>query len=291
MELRVLMYFVTVVQEGNISKAANVLHLSQSTLSRQIQNLEEELGSILLERDQKPIGLTDNGKFLYSRAQEMLQIANNTTEIIKSNELVTGELEIGVGEDRMQELVAETFGTLVRRYPKIKVNLHNVASDLIPREINRGILDFGFVSNQTNLADFHQLPINYQDRWGILMKKENPLKVNGTITPTDLANQRIILARQNGLIRGFKEWLGNVVKQVRFVGTYDMTVSMHSLVRNGVGMAVTFDRDTYHQESSEFTFIPLNDFTTAPVKLIWKKDRPQSQLEQLFISEFQHVKP
>ena len=278
MELRVLMYFVTVVQEGNISKAANVLHLSQSTLSRQIQNLEEELGSILLERDQKPIGLTDNGKFLYSRAQEMLQIANNTTEIIKSNELVTGELEIGVGEDRMQELVAETFGTLVRRYPKIKVNLHNVASDLIPREINRGILDFGFVSNQTNLADFHQLPINYQE-------------VNGTITPTDLANQRIILARQNGLIRGFKEWLGNVVKQVRFVGTYDMTVSMHSLVRNGVGMAVTFDRDTYHQERSEFTFIPLNDFTTAPVKLIWKKDRPQSQLEQLFISEFQHVKP
>lgn len=83
-ELRVLMYFVTVVQEGNISKAANVLHLSQSTLSRQIQNLEEELGSILLERDQKPIGLTDNGKFLYSRAQEMLQIANNTTEIISN---------------------------------------------------------------------------------------------------------------------------------------------------------------------------------------------------------------
>lgn len=284
------MYFVTIVQEGNISKAANVLHLSQSTLSRQIQNLEEELGSVLLERDQKPIGLTDNGKFLYSRAKEMLQIATNTAEIIKSNELVTGELEIGVGEDRMQELVAETFGKLVRRYPKIKVNLHNVASDLIPSEINRGILDFGFVSNQTNLADFHQLPINYQDRWGILMKKENPLMVNRIITPTDLANQRIILARQNGLIRGFKEWLGSVAKQVRFVGTYDMTVSMHSLVRNGVGMAVTFDRGAYHQENSEFTFIPLNDFTTAPIKLIWKKDRPQSQLEQLFISEFQHAK-
>ena len=179
MELRVLMYFVTIVQEGNISKAANVLHLSQSTLSRQIQNLEEELGSVLLERDQKPIGLTDNGKFLYSRAKEMLQIATNTAEIIKSNELVTGELEIGVGEDRMQELVAETFAKLVRRYPKIKVNLHNVASDLIPREINRGILDFGFVSNQTNLADFHQLPINYQDRWGILMGKEASLKVKG----------------------------------------------------------------------------------------------------------------
>ena len=290
MELRVLMYFVTIVQEGNISKAANVLHLSQSTLSRQIQNLEEELGSVLLERDQKPIGLTDNGKFLYSRAKEMLQIATNTAEIIKSNELVTGELEIGVGEDRMQELVAETFGKLVRRYPKIKVNLHNVASDLIPSGINRGILDFGFVSNQTNLADFHQLPTNYQDRWGILMKKENPLTVNGIINPTDLAKQRIILARQNGLIRGFKEWLGSVAKQVRFVGTYDMTVSMHSLVRNGVGMAVTFDRDAYHQENSEFTFIPLNDFTTAPIKLIWKKGRPQSQLEQLFISEFQHVK-
>lgn len=103
---------------------------------------------------------------MYARAQEVLQIINDTTKVIRDNELVTGELEIGVGENYMSELVAKICGKLVGQYMDIKVNIHNIASDLIPDEINRGTLDFGFVTSQNNLADYHQLNINYKDQWG-----------------------------------------------------------------------------------------------------------------------------
>lgn len=283
MELRVLKYFVTIVQEKNISNAANVLHVSQSTLSRQIQELERELNTTLFERGKYTIRLTDSGQFLYSRAQEMLQIAESTSKTILSDEIVSGSLNVGVGENYVENLVAKAFKKLADKYPQVELHLHNVASDLIPDQVERGILDFGFAISQNNLDDFYQLEFNYQDVWGILVEKNSPLSELKELSPSDLAGGRLILSRQRGLIQRFYNWLGEEKDNLRIVGTYDMTESMHTLVKSGVGLSLTFDKQQYHDRNSQFVFIPLRNFSTPNSKLIWKKGRVQSKLEQFFL--------
>lgn len=283
MEFRVLKYFVTIVQEGNISNAANVLHISQSTLSRQIKDLEEELGATLFERGNRSISLTEDGDYLYSRALEIIQIAHNAETTIKSGEMVTGDLHVGVGENYMSELVAKVFNQILDDYPDVKVHLHNIAGDLIPGEIDRGILDFGFVTNQHNLDNYHQLSFDKEDHWGILMPQDSHLAELKEINPKDLSRQRLILGRQNGLIKNLQKWLGRYTNKVQFAGTFDMAESMKTLVQNGVGLAVTFDKKQYHEDESQFAFRSLVEFSVSKSKMIWKKGRPLSKLDQIFL--------
>lgn len=285
MELRVLKYFTVVVQEGNFSRAANVLHVSESTLSRQIQNLEEELNTQLLLRGNRSLKLTDSGQYLYSRTLEILQMAENTANTIQSGEKVVGNLHIGVGENYMETLVARAFAKLVRKYPDIEVNLHNITGDSTPNKVEQGVLDFGFVTTQKNLDNFYQLALPFKDHWGILVRKEDPLTRLKELQPRDLRNRGLLLSRQHGLINNFVKWLGPVKDRIRVVGTCDMMRSMHELVRNKVGLALTFDKKEYHEPNSSFAFLPLKDFAPSTSKLIWKKGRKQTKLEKLFLTE------
>lgn len=288
MEFRVLKYFVTIVQEGNISNAANVLHISQSTLSRQIKDLEEELETTLFDRGNRYISLTEDGNYLYSRALEIIQIAHNAEATIKSSEMVTGDLHVGVGENYMADLVAKVFQEILDQYPDVRVHLHNVAGDLIPNEIDRGILDFGFATSQRNLDDYYQLPFDHQDLWGILMPKDCSLTKLAEIKPKDLNREKIIIGRQNGLIKNWQKWLGRYAAQVKEVGTYDMAESMYILVKSGVGLAVTFDKRQYHKAENQLIFRPLAAFPKSKSKLIWKKGRSLSKLDQVFLNLMRH---
>ena len=284
MELRVLNYFVTIVQEGNISNAANVLHVSQSTLSRQIHELEMDLDTTLFQRGKRFIKLTDDGKFLYSRAQEMLQIADSTSKVIRSGELVTGDLVIGIGENYMVNIVSSVFRQLLDQYPDIRIHLHNIPGDLIPDEIDRGVLDFGFVTTQRNLDDYPQLAFKHQDCWGILMPKQHRLTRRDQITPDDLSGERLLVGRQQGLIRRLKKWWQDNAENIKTVGTYDMTESMNIMVASGIGLAVTFDNQEYHQAENNLVFKRFADFPVTTSRMIWKAGRQQSKLEQAFLS-------
>lgn len=281
MELRVLKYYVTIVQEGNISRASNVLHISQSTLSRQIQELETELNAKLFDRGKREIKLTENGQLLYSRALEMLQIAQNTSKTIRSGEIVAGELHVGVGENYMSQIVSHVFKELLDRFPDIKVHLHNIPSDIIPHQIDEGILDFGFAVSQQNLDDYYQLEFPIKNHWGILMPQDHELASLKNIHPQDLINQRVILGRQRGLFERFNKWLGHY--EVRQAGTYDMTESMHMMVKAGVGLAVTFDKTKYHRSGFPLVFREFANFDTSHSKLIWRKDRHQTAIEKYFL--------
>lgn len=284
MELRVLNYFVTIVQEGNISKAANVLHISQSTLSRQIHELEMDLGTTLFQRGKRTIKLTDDGKFLYSRAQEILQIAQSTSKVIRSGELVTGDLVIGIGENYMVNIVSSVFHQLLEQYPDIKIHLHNIPGNLIPDEIDRGVLDFGFVTTQRNLDNYPQLSFNHQDSWGLLMPKQHHLANLNQITPNDLSCERLIVGRQQGLIRRLQNWWQDNAKNIKTVGTYDMTESMNIMVASEIGLAVTFDKPEYHHSDNDLVFKKFADFPVSTSRMIWKNDRQQSKLEKAFLN-------
>lgn len=283
MELRVLKYFVTVVQEGNISNASHVLHISQSTLSRQLQAFENELNTTLFERGKRTIKLTDDGQYMYSRALEILQIADNAEDTIKSGDLVQGSITIGLGENYITNIVAEVAQELISNYPGIQIKLHNLPSDLIPNEIDRGTLDFGFATSQKNLDDFYQLNFPKEDHWGVVIPKNHYLAAKEQIHPRDLQNEHILVGSQGALINNLQQWCQQDNINLKIAGYYDMSEVMKSLVKYNVGVAITFDKEEYHDSNNQFTFRPLIDFPTTKSKMIWKKGRPQSKLEQAFL--------
>lgn len=281
MELRVLKYYVTIVQEGNISRAAHVLHISQSTLSRQIQELETELATKLFERGKKTIKMTESGHLLYSRAQEMLQIAVNTSQTIRAGEIIAGELHVGVGENQMSAIVSQVFKELLDRFPQVQVHLHNLPGDIIPHEIDRGVLDFGFVTSQRNLDNYYQLSFPQKDYWGILMPVDNQLAGLAAVHPADLHGQRVIVSRQHGLMEKLDRWWQK--NDIHRVGTYDMAESMNMMVQAGVGLAITFDKPEYHQSGYPLIFKRFANFTPSSSKMIWRRGRRQSALERQFL--------
>ena len=143
MELRVLRYFLAVCEEKNISKAANSLHISQPSLSRQLKNLEEELGVTLFYRGHQEITLTQEGYYLQEHAEEIISLANKTQQNLKHSKIISGELYIGAGESIAIKRVMDIVNNIVKNYPQVKIHVFNGNSSMIEGKIERGILDFG----------------------------------------------------------------------------------------------------------------------------------------------------
>ncbi|ERK45810.1 transcriptional regulator, LysR family [Levilactobacillus brevis ATCC 14869 = DSM 20054] len=289
MELRVLRYFVTIVQEGNISGAANVLHVSQSTLSRQIQDLESELATTLFTRGSRRIKLTADGQFLYSRAEEMLQLADSTRHAINAQDIVSGDLIIGAGENFTSALIAQIFRQIVTAYPKAKVHLVSTTGDDVRAGIDKGTLDFGIITTEADFPEYAQLQFPQKDAWGLVMPAKHELTQKKALEPVDLAGHRILLARQADVERTLRQWVGAYQSQVQIVGTYDMYYSMHVLVRNRVGLAFSFDKPDYHQPDSQLVFRPLAQMKRFSSKLIWKHGRPSSRLAEIFLTKMNNA--
>lgn len=285
MELRILRYFITIVREGNISGAANILHISQSTLSRQIQDLEAELDTTLFIRGSRQIKLTSDGQFLYARAGEMIQLADSTTHAINAKDIISGDLFIGAGENFTSALVAQIFYQIVTTYKEARVHLVSTTGDQVRAGVDKGTLDFGILTTEARLPEYGQLRFSQKDSWGLVMPANHELSGKEVLTPADLVNHRILLARQVDVEQTLLSWAGNYRDQIQVVGTYDMYYSMHVLVRNHVGLAFSFDKPDYHQTNSSLIFRPLSGMTRFSSKLIWKKGRSHSRLAQVFLTK------
>lgn len=258
MNIRVLRYFIEIVREGNISSAAHRLHISQPALSRQIMELETTLGVTLFERGHRQIKLTQEGYYLYERAQEITALVDKTTYHLQSNSVVSGTLDIGAGESSALMPLMDVLAQILRYYPEVRVNLTSGDSTAIRQQVGQGSLEFGVVMGHENLLNYNSLTLPAQNRWGILMRRTEPLAAKPVITPGDLINQ------------------------YNFVGNYNLLYNAELLVKAGAGMALAYDgiANLYDQD---LVFRPLAPALTDANILIWNKDHQLPNVAQLFL--------
>ncbi len=193
MELRVLRYFLAVCEEKNISKAANSLHISQPSLSRQLKNLEEELGVTLFYRGHQEITLTQEGYYLQEHAEEIISLANKTQQNLKHSKIISGELYIGAGESIAIKRVMDIVNNIVKNYPQVKIHVFNGNSSMIEGKIERGILDFGITMGQYDTTqNFNSLTLPENNEYGIIVSKDHPLAKQPYIVPEDLQNIHLL---------------------------------------------------------------------------------------------------
>jgi len=285
MELRVLKYFLVVAREESISAAAEALHLSQPTLSRQLKDLEDELGKTLLIRGSKKTTLTEDGMLLRRRAQEILDLAQKTeAELRQSGTNISGDVWIGGGESEGMRLIAKTARQLQKDFPDIKINLiSSNAPDIIER-LEKGLIDFG-VGVGINLN-----PTKYESIWlpvthirGLLMRKDSPLARRAAITPTDLHGIPIISPRNEDQRRDFEKWLGRKYETLNITATFNLIYNAAFLVEEGVGYALSLDRLINIPEDHPLCFVPFYPRMEVKINIAWKKHQVFSKASQKFL--------
>lgn len=282
MNIRVLRYFIEIVREGNISSAAHRLHISQPALSRQIMELETTLGVTLFERGYRQIKLTQEGYYLYERAQEITALVDKTTYHLQSNSVVSGTLDIGAGESSALMPLMDVLAQILRYYPEVRVNLTSGDSTAIRQQVGQGSLEFGVVMGHENLLNYNSLTLPAQNRWGILMRRTEPLAAKPVITPGDLLGLSLLTSVQSRVQDTFRDWAGDLINQYNFVGNYNLLYNAELLVKAGAGMALAYDgiANLYDQD---LVFRPLAPALTDANILIWNKDHQLPNVAQLFL--------
>lgn len=291
-ELRHLRYFLAVAREGNVTRAAASLHVTQPTLSRQLADLEQELGRELLIRESRGVTLTDDGMLLRKRAEEIVSLADRTErEMLADDSQVEGDVWVGGGETRTMELVARTMTAISRDHPGVRIRLHSGNADDVIERVDKGLLDFGVVIGRSPEARFESMELPSHERWGILVRHDDPLATREIITMDDLADRRLIVSAQPSdptqPTSETEQLLGKLSSNV--VATYTLLYNASLLVEQGFGVALCLDGIIATGEGTPFVFVQTELQPALRTHIIWKRFQPQSRASSLFLRELRKI--
>ena len=283
MELRVLKYFLAVARTGNISRAAEQAYVSQPALSRQMIDLEEELGVKLLERGKRHTALTEAGYLLKKRAEEIMALVDKTVdELSHAREGVSGSVRIGCGETEGMRLVARTVQDMRREYPLVHCHFFSMDGSGVKERLEKGMLDFGVLVQPEPPGGYEHAEIDHQDVWGILMRRDDPLASLETVTAGDLAGRPLIISRQAFEAQELGAWFGGGADDLNIVATYTLIYNASLLAEEGVGYVLCLDRLLSLPAGGPLVFRPLSPKKTCRIFFVWKRNQVFSKAASLF---------
>ena len=285
MELRVLKYFLVVAREENITKAASLLHVTQPTLSRQLMQLEEELGVQLFRRSRYHVELTEDGMLLRRRAQELVDLAEKTTRefTLRETELM-GEIAIGAGETRSMSFLSRAMVSFREHYPKVTFRIFSANADDVKERLDTGLLDMGLLTEPVDVGRYAFCRMKERDRWGVLVRLDSPLANLNSVTPDDLERVPLIISGRESVQRELASWFGDRWERLQIAASFNLILNAANMVRYGVGTALSFDLNF---SFDDLRFIPLSPTMDTGTVLVWKKDQVLTPAVEAF---HQHIK-
>lgn len=288
MEIRVLRYFLAIAREGSITNAANFLHVTQPTLSRQIKDLEDELGKKLFVRGSHNMSLTREGIIFYKRAEEIISMVDKTEAEFKTMEdSIAGDIYIGGGETEAIKLIAEVISELRENYPNIHYHLYSGNAFDVTERIDRGLLDFGILIQPADISKYDYIHIPAKDTWGVVMRKDSHLAEKKIVTKHDLLKLPLICSRQavsdSSTGNEFADWFGRDFKKLDIVTTFNLIYNAAIMVEAGIGYAITIDKIANTTVGSNLCFRPLEPKLNSDLDIIWKKHQVFSSAAELFL--------
>ena len=288
MDIRLMQYYLAVVREGTISAAAEALHVSQPALSRQMKDLEEELGVTLFQRGSRRITLTEEGMILRKRAEEMLRLMQLTeAELTQARDTITGEIHIGAGESHAFHFLSRAAGQLMQEHPGRRVHVVSGDTADLMDQLNNGLLDFALIFSEFDRSLYHSLVLPQEDRFGVLMRRDSALAAREIVTMDDLTGKPLLISRAaDGQL-----WNGEDTRDINVVGTYNLIYNASLMVEDGLGYALCFDRLINVSGDSALCFRPLFPELHARGTLIWKRYQVLSPVVRLFIQTLRELNP
>lgn len=289
MDIRVLQYFLAVAREENITAAAETLHMTQPPLSRQLKELEEELGKQLFIRGSRRITLTDEGMILRKRVEEMIELMEKTkSEITASNESISGNIYIGCAETDAMRLILRIIKKIQEHYPEIQFHMSSGNAEDIADRLDRGLFDFCVFIEPTDLKKYDFIRLPAIDTWGVLMPKDAPLAKKESITFNDLTELPLIFTNQEMARNEFSGWSGGDFDKLHIVATYNLPYIASLMVEEGIGYALCLNKIIQTAEGCPLCFRPLEPRLDVGVRIGWKKYQVFSKAAEAFLNFLQH---
>ena len=288
MEIRVLRYFLTVVREESITKASEVLHITQPTLSRQLAQMEEEIGVKLFDRGARKITLTNEGILLRRRAEEILQLVDKTErELMEQDEQIEGKITIGCGEISSVQLLPELFKKFREKYPHVTFDLYTATADLVKEQMDKGLIDIGLLLEPIDMEKYDFIRLNMKEKWVVLMRPDDSLADKEYISAKDISDLPLILPRRMGVQSELASWFGDYYEKLNVVFTSNLGTNAAIMVNNGLAYALVIEGAVPFWDKSKIIRRPLYPELTATSVLAWKRSQPFSPAVTKFI---EHIK-
>lgn len=288
MELRVLRYFLAVARECSVTGAANFLHVTQPTLSRQLKDLEEELGTKLFVRHSHSVSLTPDGMRLRKRAEEVVDmVAKIESEFAVKTERIGGDIHIGGGETRVMHHLAVVIREMRESYPDIHVHLHSGNSEDVTERLDKGLLDFGILIQPADLSKYDSVKLPDKDVWGVIMRKDSPLAAKPVITRDDLRDQPLMLSRQairrTASKNEFVDWFKDDFDKLDVVASFNLVYNAAIMAEGGIGLVITLGGLADCSENSPLCFRLLEPRLETALNIVWKKYQVFSPAAEVFL--------
>lgn len=289
MDIRVLQYFLTVAREESITKAAERLHMTQPPLSRQLKDLEDELGKQLLIRGSKKVTLTEDGILLRKRAEELVDLMEKTkAELTSSNENINGDIHIGCGETEAISFLAQTAQKLQKEHPCIHYHIYSGDAERVMERLDKGLIDFGLLVGPADVNNYNYIRFPVKDTWGVLMRRDSLLAEKEVICAEDLWDKPLIISHQASANSEMFSWLKADISKLNVIATYDLIYNASLFVKNGLGYVIGLDGIINTTGNSELCFRPLYPALEAGLCIIWKKYQVFSKASNAFLHQLQN---
>ena len=284
MEIRVLRYFLAVVREESITKASEMLHITQPTLSRQLSQMEGEIGVKLFDRGTRKIKLTNEGILLRRRAEEILQLVDKTErELVEQEEQVEGKVSVGCGEIASVRLLPELFRSFRGKYPGVSFDLFTATADLVKEQMDKGLLDIGLLLEPVDVEKYDFLRFDIKENWVVLMRPDDPLAERESITAKELVLLPLILPRRSAVQSELASWFGDYYNKLDVVFTSNLNTNGAIMVEDGLAYSIVVEGAVSLWDQKRVTFRPLSPALTATSVFAWKRGQPFSLAATKFI--------
>lgn len=289
LDLRILKYFLEVAREGNITRTAQRLHISQPTLSRQIKELENTLGKKLFVRSNYSVNLTEEGQLLRKRAEDILEMVDKTLEEFKSlDEVNSGDIHIGCAESNGIKYFIQVIEDLQKKYPNIRYHFYSSGTETVNKRLDKGLLDFAIIIQETDLSKYNYLKIPSKDEWGLIMRKDCCLAQKKFICLEDLLEIPLICSRQS-MKEEMLKWFGETIDKLHIVATYDLLFNTSVMVREKFGYALGLNGIINTGKDSDLCFRPLKPVLYSSMYIIWRKYQVFTPVAKLLLKEIQKI--
>lgn len=293
MEIQVLRNFLAVAREGNITNAANHIHIAQPSLSRQIKNLEKELGQQLFVRGSHSVSLTPEGMILRKRAEDVIAMVDKIEdEFYTMGDSVSGDIHIGAGETYIFRYIVDILKNLQKDYPNIHCHLYSGNAAEVTERLDKGLLDFGLLMQPADITKYDYFNLPEKDVWGVVMRRDSVLAEKEMIRCQDLEGLPLICSRQSiqAMERNtFVEWFDGKLEQMNIIATFSLVYNAALMVQQGLGYMITVDNLVNTAVNPDLCFRPLSPKLEAGLTIVWKKYQYFSSAADLFLERLRGI--
>ena len=288
MELRVLKYFLTVADEGNITRAADILHVTQPTLSRQLMELEDEMGTALLIRGKRSVTLTDEGFLFKQQAETIVELADKLEHTFTDQkDVICGTIRIGATEALGGRTLAAHMKEFREKYPDVQFDLYNGMADNIKEMIEHGLIDLGLVMEPIDTSKFEYVRLPQKETWGVLVRQDHELAAKETVTVEDIKQYPLTMPGRENAKNQILHWMQCEERHLNIPAYYNLLSNSALLVEAGMGCAVCLDGALSIHADPELCFRPISPMHITRSVILWKKNHLFSQAVSLFVQTIQ----